>query len=365
MKSLRILLGAALLLALASAGCRSSLPDQQPVQTQPLGFQSDEWRVTDNVVVITDASGTQYVNETFPEAKALTRSFVAAMPEANAPSASGRGYQAGLIGFGGDERIKAPVGSFDRGNLSSTAAGLDVMGDVSGTGGTTPLHTVIWESQNALEGKPGRAALVIFSDGLPDDPPVAVYSAQQLVNARNGNVCIHTVQTGDEPEGADFLKSLSGLTPCGSFRSSDQISSGAEVQQLARVVFLGPSSLPPVAAGNPCETAVRLQGIEFAFDRAEVTSSSRPVLDVAVQQLGRCPEVRVTVTGHTDSVGAETYNQKLSYDRAKATRDYLVKSGIPAGRLEVEGLGEAKPVATNDSAEGRGRNRRVELAPLR
>jgi OOP family OmpA-OmpF porin len=89
------------------------------------------------------------------------------------------------------------------------------------------------------------------------------------------------------------------------------------------------------------------------------------VLDVAVEQLAKCPEIRVTVGGHTDSMGSEAYNNNLSYRRAKAAADYFVERGIDARRLETEGFGESLPVAPNDSAEGRARNRRVELSPMR
>jgi OOP family OmpA-OmpF porin len=350
-------------LALAAFGCKT-LPEKQPIATQPIEIGGDEWRVTDNVIVITDGSGTQYMNETFPDAKALTRSFVSAMPAAEARSASRSGYDAGLVGFGGDDRQTAPLAAFDRGRLASTASELEVMGDINGLGGETPLHAVIAESQAALASKSGRAALVIFTDGLPDDPGLALGAARQLVKARQGNVCIHTVQTGTDPEGATFLKQLSALTSCGSYRAGSQIASSHEVQQLSRAVFLGSGDLPAVAAG-PCEAVVRLRGIEFAFDRDEITESSKPVLDAAAQRLRECPDIKVTVGGHTDAIGTDAYNQDLSYRRANSARSYLIESGIASDRLQAEGFGESEPVAPNDSDAGRAQNRRVELAPLR
>lgn len=352
------------LVVLVGFGC-AGLPEKQPIQSQPIAIEAGEWRVTDQVVVITDGSGTQYVNRTFPDAKALTRSFVASMPEASAPAASSRGYEAALIGFGGDDRMTAPLGPFDRGQLASKAGDLQVMGDINGMGGETPLHEVLHESALALQGRSGRAALVVFSDGLPDDAGLALFSARQLVEARNQNVCIHTVQTGTDPQGTSFLKQLASLTSCGSYRNGDQLSSNYEVQQLARTVFVGPADLPAVAAAGPCDSVVRLRGIEFAFDKADVTPESRPVLDIAVEQLKGCSEIRVTISGYTDAIGTESYNQGLSFRRAESVKDFLVQSGVSASRLEAEGRGEADPVASNDTADGRRRNRRVELVPLR
>jgi OOP family OmpA-OmpF porin len=368
MNSPRIVTIVGLCLGLAAFGCRTISPvgvaEQAPIQTQPIQLQADEWRVTDDVMVITDASGTMYVNETFPAAKALTQSFVAAMPEASAPAEKPGGYSAGAIGFGGDERNAAPLAAFNRSVLSSQAAGLDVMGSVDGMGGPTPLHAVIGEAAASLEGKRGRAALVIFSDGLPDDASAALGAAEGLIASHPGEVCIHTVQTGTSQEGYAFLKRLSALTQCGSLRNEDDVTTNFEVQQFARAVFVGPG-VAPVAAAGPCEGVVRLRGIEFGFDKDQIEDSSKPMLDVAVERLNECPEVRITISGHTDSIGSEQYNNGLSYRRAEASKRYFVEQGIDASRLETEGQGEGQPIAPNDSDDGRAQNRRVELAPAR
>jgi OOP family OmpA-OmpF porin len=350
-------------LLLAALGC-ASLPTQAPIEVQPLQLGSQEWRVTDQIILITDASGTMYVDETFPAAKALTRSFVAAMPAADVPAERTGGYSAGSIGFGGDDRRTAPLARFDRETLSAAARNLEIMGDLSGTGGTTPLHAVIAEAGASLQGRPGRAALVIFSDGLADDEAAALRAARRLIAARGDELCIHAVQSGADPRGQAFLKRLSGLTSCGSLRHEDDVTTGYEVQQLARAVFLGPAPLPAVAAAGPCAGVARLHGVEFDFDRDEINEASRPLLDVSVQQLGECPEIRIVIGGHTDSAGTEAYNAKLSHRRAEATKRYFVEAGIDPGRLETEGFGESEPIASNESDAGRARNRRVELTPI-
>lgn len=73
------------------------------------------------------------------------------------------------------------------------------------------------------------------------------------------------------------------------------------------------------------------------------------------------PSLHVAVEGHTDSVGSDEYNQSLSEHRAEAVRDYLVQQGISAGTIEAHGFGKTEPIASNDTAEGRQQNRRVEL----
>ncbi|QDE38668.1 OmpA family protein [Luteibacter pinisoli] len=126
--------------------------------------------------------------------------------------------------------------------------------------------------------------------------------------------------------------------------------------------------------GCPQKVVIDLRGVNFKFDRPkkgetnigptlqEPTSESLGVLDQAVDTLQRYPQVKVTVAGYTDSVGKDAYNQSLSERRAKIVFDYLTSHGIGADRLEGPiGHGENNPIDTNDTAEGRSRNRRTEL----
>ena len=355
---------ALLVLMLAALGCASPLPEERPVDAGPIDMAPDEWRVADNIIVITDASGTMYVNETFPAAKALTRSFVAAMPSKGAPAAHPGGYRAAAIGFGGDDRVATGLRDFDRTALASNAANLQIMGDVNKMGGTTPLHKVIVEVARELGTHPGRTAIVIFSDGLPDQPDVTIDNAKQLVAGRRSAVCIHTVHTGSDPAGRAFLDELSDASPCGSDRAAADLGSAYHVQQFVKAVLVGRAELPSVAAAGPCHGVMRLHGIQFDFDRDAIRQKSQPLLDIAVERMNECPQVRIIIGGHTDSIGSDGYNVDLSYRRAVATRDYFVKSGIDGARLGTEGFGEANPIAPNRTDEERALNRRVELSPM-
>jgi OOP family OmpA-OmpF porin len=107
-----------------------------------------------------------------------------------------------------------------------------------------------------------------------------------------------------------------------------------------------------------------LQGIEFETNKAEIRPAFEPELESVVTVLKDNPTVRIQVQGHTDSVGNAEYNRVLSERRAKAVMEYLIQEGIDRKRLSAIGLGEARPIASNDSAEGRERNRRVELKPM-
>lgn len=104
-----------------------------------------------------------------------------------------------------------------------------------------------------------------------------------------------------------------------------------------------------------------LEGVNFVTDSDELTPQSRDILDRVAESLADWPEVKVEIGGHTDSVSDGDYNLNLSQRRAEAVRRYLIDKGISAKRLEAKGYGETRPVATNDTPDGRARNRRVEL----
>ena len=122
---------------------------------------------------------------------------------------------------------------------------------------------------------------------------------------------------------------------------------------------------PPPPPPPPAEKKkIILRGVNFDFDKSNIRPDARPILDEAISTLKEYKQITLSVEGHTDSIGTEQYNQKLSLRRAKSVADYLAKGGIDAKRMTEKGLGESQPVASNDTAEGRAQNRRVELKIL-
>jgi len=126
-----------------------------------------------------------------------------------------------------------------------------------------------------------------------------------------------------------------------------------------------PPPPPPVAQAPPPPPPVKkkivLRSVHFDFDKATLKPEAKAILDEAVQVLEHEGSVDIIVEGHTDSVGTEQYNLGLSRRRADTVRAYLVDHGIVRSRITAEGMGESKPVASNDTADGRAQNRRVEL----
>ena len=120
-----------------------------------------------------------------------------------------------------------------------------------------------------------------------------------------------------------------------------------------------PAPAPPPVV--PMKEKIVLRGVHFDFNKANIRDDAKPILDQAVATLKEHGSIAITVVGHTDSVGSDDYNEKLSLRRASAVRDYLAAAGVDASRMTVEGKGESSPVASNDTADGRAQNRRVEL----
>lgn len=126
-----------------------------------------------------------------------------------------------------------------------------------------------------------------------------------------------------------------------------------------RMVFVEAEQMKTTISG---EGFIDLYGIQFAFDSAEIEEESAPTLQEIVTLLTDNPDLKLMIVGHTDNVGAYDYNQRLSEQRAQAVVRYLTGNhGIAADRLSAHGVGYAAPVASNQTDEGRAKNRRVVL----
>ena len=129
------------------------------------------------------------------------------------------------------------------------------------------------------------------------------------------------------------------------------------------VTFIGDSmnlALSPIKKGE----VFIVKNLHFATNKTRILSRSEEALNDLYMYLARNPKVRIRIVGHTDSVGKDEANQKLSDGRANAVMNDLIERGISADRLEAEGRGETQPIDTNDTDEGRQNNRRVEIEIL-
>jgi OOP family OmpA-OmpF porin len=104
-----------------------------------------------------------------------------------------------------------------------------------------------------------------------------------------------------------------------------------------------------------------LEGVNFETNSAVITQDSEEVLQKALNTLRTNPDLRVEIQGHTDDVGSNTANQRLSERRANSVRDWFIQNGIDANRMTARGYGEDNPLVPNDSPENRARNHRIQF----
>jgi len=142
------------------------------------------------------------------------------------------------------------------------------------------------------------------------------------------------------------------------------LTSGFEVRQRFLAAEEPPPPPPPVAVAPPpppVKKKIVLRGVNFDFDKSNIRPDAVPILDEAARTLKEAGDVTVAVDGYTDAIGTVEYNERLSMRRATAVEQYLENEGVAASRMTVHGFGKSNPVATNETAEGRAQNRRVEL----
>lgn len=143
------------------------------------------------------------------------------------------------------------------------------------------------------------------------------------------------------------------------------------VEPAAAPVATPPAAEPaPVVAAVPAATTpppapevivIKREAL-FDFDRAEIKPAARQSLSEAAANLKSQPAIEeIVISGHTDAVGPDAYNQELSKKRAESVKQFLVNEGIVSKRIVIQALGEERPIASNDTDTGRAQNRRVEI----
>lgn len=182
---------------------------------------------------------------------------------------------------------------------------------------------------------------------------------ENLGDGKNAGVAVSNEQTGDYrivlPYGVNygFLGYADKFIPVSDNLDLTQV---AEYKEIERDLYL-----VPLEVGS----TIRLNNIFFDFGKATLRPESYPELDRLVGYMTQNDKMVIELSGHTDNVGSDDANMKLSTDRAKAVLDYVLAKGITADRVTSKGFGETKPVSTNDTEEGKQLNRRVEFTILK
>lgn len=405
-----------LLIIFSLVGCAGqqarTIPPFQPTNLTADGYD----RRVDNFVILFDASSSMAERSMGLMKLDTAREFVKRLnlilPEL--------GYEDAFISFGHHKSVSRKHTVKHHGLTPYSTAELSrTIDTLTKAGGTTPMVKAIDANRGLLEGATGNIAVLIIGDGKDMGEPVlaAAHRGREKFGDR---LCIYPILVGDDPAGRELMQALAKTTGCGFFTQAEESLGGEAMVDFATRVFLtakaGPKDtdgdgvydhldrcpgtprgtlvdavgcpLPPkppapldsdgdgvlddddFCPGTPRGATVDdrgcwvLQGVEFETDRAEIRPMYEPELEAVATVLENNLGVKIQIQGHTDSVGAADYNRQLSEKRAKAVMEWLIQEGIDRKRLSAIGLGEARPIANNDSAEGRERNRRVELKPM-
>jgi OOP family OmpA-OmpF porin len=249
--------------------------------------------------------------------------------------------------------------------------------------GFSPIDAAFDGATADLKGQTGRMAVVVFSDGEDMEKYEPVAAARRMKGAYGDRICIYTVHIGDNAAGRKLMQQLADAGQCGVMVTGDSISSPAGMADFVTRVFLegkkaAPAKVPPrvveqeikavkeaasvvkpAPAPKPEPVSIALN-VEFDTNKANI----KPKYDAEIKKVAdfmiQYPKTTAVIEGHTDNVGKEAANVKLSQRRADSIKAYLVKKfGIDASRLKAVGFGPNRPIASNDTKEGKQKNRRV------
>lgn len=183
------------------------------------------------------------------------------------------------------------------------------------------------------------------------------------VKVDNGTLTLTGTVT-DEAERNQLIARANQSISASGLRLIDQLKVNASADETAVAAVQDPETSAPdnAACQQKMDTIMKGQTILFTVNKADIRRESYPLLDQLVAVVSECKDGltgKVLIGGHTDSDGSDSYNLELSQQRAGAVRTYLQDKGVPSGLMEARGFGESQPVASNNTSEGKAKNRRI------
>lgn len=396
-------------------GCAGrQVQTKAPVFT-PHTFQANQYvSKVDNFVVILDTSSSMSEKYGGQSKAVIAKNFLMAMNQ-SLPELK---YNGALRIFGHSAHLpdRSTMSVYDVKSYSTVEFGSAIK-NVKGPSGDSSLALAkaITAAGGDLKSTQGPVAIIIVSDGADMDQ-APVKAATALKGGFGDRLCIDTVQVGDDPDGKMILEQIAKASGCGFATNVDRLATSSSLAGFVKSIFLAkpaPMALedsdgdgvydkkdkcPNTPRGvkvdvfgcpidsdrdgvanyldqcpnTPLGASVDLRGcwtyaavVLFDFNSADVKSEAYPMLNEAVLIMKKNPDLNVEIDGHTDNVGPSAYNMTLSEKRAEAIKDYLVTRGVDSERLTTKGFGFTKPAASNDTKEGRAKNRRVEFTPVK
>ncbi|MFP4013168.1 MAG: OmpA family protein [Chitinispirillaceae bacterium] len=213
-------------------------------------------------------------------------------------------------------------------------------------------------------------------DGIPDDADLCPNEPEDVDGYEDEDGCPdydndedgiydEDDQCPDEPEDMDGFQDNDGCPdPDNDMDGIPDVADACPNQPETVNDFKDDDGCPDEKPQEIKQTMI-LRGVNFKTASSELLEDSYYVLEQVYHSLEAFPNLNVEIAGHTDDQGNDDYNMALSYNRAKAVMTFLVDRGIPQERIVARGYGEERPIASNDTPEGRATNRRVEVIPLK
>jgi len=329
------------------AGCQT-VPSANGLSVGPVAPQDNEVIVRDQLIIIVDETGSIGSSRIYEYEKDIAQAFTGAMPDGM--------YLSGIDSFAGVKSIlwlKKPLAPFSRERMVSGADSLEPLGSL------TPLARAIRSQEKELAANPGRAALLILSDGMVRIPEDVIQACRDMDAIHNGELCIYTVQVGHSDRGRQLLQEMAAVNGCGKYYDSY---SAFSIDTLVRDIFFGTREVQ-VASPGPQNITWTINNILFDNDESVILPKYNSIIDEAAAILKNNMHTRIHIhlEGHTDFNASDEYNQKLSERRVNAVFKAIVQRGADPARLDTKAYGEVRPEVPNDSPEHLHMNRRVEL----
>ncbi len=269
----------------------------------------------------------------------------------------------------------------ERYSTAKLKAGFD---KITEAGGPSPLFKAIDAAvDDFAKYKNGSKAVVFISDGL--DLPGNIIASAKNLKKTYPNICFYPILVGQAPEGEALMKEIAAIGKCGFYSTGDQLLTTAGMATFVEKAFLNRKAGVPKMTiktdsdmdgvyddvdqcpDTPKGVMVNAVGcgilanVLFGYNEDTVRTEAYPKLNNVVDLIGKNFGMKLILEGHCDSRGSAAYNDALSLRRANAVKEYLISKGVRESRIEVKGFGESKPVASNNTDEGRAQNRRVEV----
>lgn len=247
--------------------------------------------------------------------------------------------------------------------------------------GSSPAGDAIEDASNQLLTAVGHAAIIFVSDGeeLIGSPLAKVKDLKEMYGEK---ACFYTIHVGNTAEGKAALRELAREAQCGFSVTADEIASSENMANFVKEVFL--TAIPkqdsdgdgvydeddecpdtPEGAIVDSRGCWVVKGVAFEYKKWDIKEEFDSNLGNIVDILEKNPDMQIRIEGHTDNIGSMEYNIGLSQKRAQAVKNYLVGKGINESRISTVGFGFKKPIAPNNTEEGRALNRRAEIVPIR